>query len=95
MPQTEAMPVSSSTVVVGLTKVKVVVWPSVTAIVYAPTDPAPVITIAFTVVVVQGSSIVTVNSTLSDAALGANTAYAAPKKLLFLVTMTVFCTETT
>ena len=84
------MPVEVSTAVVGLEKVTVIEEPSVTAFEYGPDESAPVTVSVLTVVVLQGSAMVIVNSTLSLASVGANEV--APDWLLDMEI--VFCTLT-
>ena len=70
-PQTSEMPVDVSTAVVGLTKVTVVVEPSVTDLEYGLDESDPLTVIVLRVVVLHGSAIVIVNSTLSLESVGA------------------------
>ena len=90
-PQTDAIPEVSSVVVVGRTKVTVVLEPSVTDFEYGLDESVPDTVIVFTVVVWQGLAIVIVNSTLSLASAGEKDV--EPDEPLF-ATVRVFCTLT-
>ena len=87
-PQTDEIPDEVSTEVVGLTKVTVVLAPSVTAFEYGLEESVPLTVIVFTVAVLQGSAITIVNSTLSEESAGENEV--EPDEPL-LATVIVFC----